>query len=134
MASGKFVSMTTFALLLEVYLPWKFQEFLFSRFLETPERGGGPLKGTPPLSWSKKFFFWFFLFFNVKVYHDPLYVCYKNQNHPKSGSLWKTRFFGDPCMKIFFKILTCIMIYRFTFFVLISVNSFFLAKTLISLN
>ena len=39
MSCGKFVSMTTFALLLEAYLPWKFQEFSLSRFLETPERG-----------------------------------------------------------------------------------------------
>ncbi len=45
MRSGKFVSMTTFALLLEAYLPWKFQEFSLSRLLETPESGGGcPLK------------------------------------------------------------------------------------------
>jgi hypothetical protein len=43
MRSGKFVPMTTFALLLETYLPWKFQEFSLSRFLETPERGGVPL-------------------------------------------------------------------------------------------
>ena len=42
--SGKFVSRTTFALLLEAHLPWKFQEFSLGRFLETPERGG-PLKG-----------------------------------------------------------------------------------------
>ena len=42
MRSGKFVSMTTFALLLEVYLPWNFQEYSFGRFLETPERGGSP--------------------------------------------------------------------------------------------
>ena len=41
MRSGKFVSRTTFALLLEAYLPWKFQKFSLSRFLETPERGEG---------------------------------------------------------------------------------------------
>ena len=92
MASGKFVSMTTFALLLEVYLPWKFQEFLFSRFLETPERGGVPLRGPPPFLKPKKFFFENFRFSFLQVHMEVLYPICKNQNSSKSSSPRKTGF------------------------------------------
>ncbi len=40
-ASGNFESMTTFALLTEIYLAWEFHKFSPSRFRETSERGGG---------------------------------------------------------------------------------------------
>ena len=35
--------MTTFALLIEIYIPYEIQKFLPSHFLETRERGGVPL-------------------------------------------------------------------------------------------
>ena len=38
--------MTTFALLIEIYIPYEIQKFLPSHFLETRERGGGPLKNS----------------------------------------------------------------------------------------
>ncbi len=45
-ASGNFESETTFALVVEIYQPWKFRQFLLSRSWETSERGWrGPLKG-----------------------------------------------------------------------------------------
>lgn len=53
MGSGKFVSMTTFVLPLEAYLPWKFEGDLFGRFLETPERGGVPLSTTKSIYLSQ---------------------------------------------------------------------------------
>jgi hypothetical protein len=40
-ASENFGSISTFALLIEIYVPWEFHKFLPSRFSETPERGGG---------------------------------------------------------------------------------------------
>ena len=43
-ASDNFESMTSFALLIDIYLPWEFHKFSLSHSLERPERGGGPLK------------------------------------------------------------------------------------------
>jgi hypothetical protein len=42
--SGNSESMTTFALLIEIYLPCNFHKFPLSHFLETPETRGGVLK------------------------------------------------------------------------------------------
>ncbi len=53
--SGNFESMTTFALLIEIYLPCEFHKFPLSHSLETPERGGGvPLKYVD--GWQLKIF------------------------------------------------------------------------------
>jgi hypothetical protein len=41
--SGNFESMTTFALLIEIYLPCQFHNFPLSHSLETPERRAVPL-------------------------------------------------------------------------------------------
>ncbi len=61
----------------------------------------GCLRGPAPFPRPKIFFFDFF-FFYVKVYQGPFQVCYKNQNHSRSESPGKTRFFGDICDKKFF--------------------------------
>ena len=41
-------------------------------FVRNPGKGGGPLKGTPPLSQAKKNFFSIFFLFYIKVYQGPL--------------------------------------------------------------
>ena len=52
-ASENFGSMTKLALVIEIYLPREFHKFSPSRFWETPERGGVPLrKSSGNFSWS----------------------------------------------------------------------------------
>jgi len=54
--SGNFESMTTFALLIEIYLPCEFHKFPLSHSLETPETGGGvPLTNKWVLSKEVKY-------------------------------------------------------------------------------
>jgi hypothetical protein len=45
-----------------------------------------------------------FLFFNIKLYYDVLYLYYKNQNHPRSGGRsLKNQDFWQHVSKFFFQ-------------------------------
>jgi hypothetical protein len=61
--SGNFESMTTFALLIEIYLAWEFHKFSPSRSWETSEKGvGGPLKGIQQMNRLKvEYTHWYWL-------------------------------------------------------------------------
>lgn len=72
-ASGNFGTMTNFAPLIEIYLPWNFHKFSLSRCWETPEREESPW-------WQSSFIQYFplqadrfkwFLFLEISIISSP---------------------------------------------------------------